>query len=1088
MLHPLQVAAPILCMLAATSLPAQTPSKQAGASTLSNARSDAPKPLLMQKPTLSKTRIVFSYAGNLWSVSRSGGIAQRLTSGTGPETDPIFSPDGHFVAFTGEYNGNADVYIVPAEGGVPRRLTAHPEIDSAVGWTPDGKSILFRSRRRSYQRFWRLYTVPTEGGFATEIPLPMAVEGSYSPTDNRIAYVPLRTQAAWKRYRGGQTTSIRIARLADSSVEELPRHNSNDFNPMWVGDRIYFLSDRDGPVTLYAFDMKTKTVKRLIRNDGFDFKSASLGPGAIIYEQLGSLGLYDLKTGEHRKIEVRIDGDFPGRHPRYVKLAGSIQSARLSPSGTRVVVTARGEVFTLPIEKGDPRNLTNSPGVRERDASWSPDGRSIAYFSDESGEYALYIRPQDGTGVPRRIDIEPHPSLYKNPIWSPDSKKIAFLDKRLALWIADVESGATRKLDHDTYYLPSDMTPAWSPDSSWIAYSKLLKNRLGAIFVYSVKTGVTHQLTDGMSHATMPVFDRNGKYLYFAASVDAGLTVSGDMSTMNRPMTRNAYVVVLRRDLPSPLAPESDEEKPKDDATKAGEKKPESVKIDFEKIHRRILALPIPARRYISMVAGKEEVLFLLEEAQPGSNAFDGMIAHRFDLTKRKMEKTLEGLDDFSLSANGERILYRQGDRLAITSTDSPKADARTLNLDALQVRVDPTAEWRQMFNEVWRNYRDYFYDPDLHGLDIAVMKARYEPFLAGIASRADLNYLFSDMLGELTCGHIFVLGGDLPEVKRLRVGLLGADYTVDNGRYRFARIYDGENWNPDLKAPLTQPGVDVKEGEYLLAVNGSEVKLPADLYSFFEETVGKQTKLTVGPNPDGKDSREVTVIPIESELRLRQMAWIEDNRRKVDRLSEGKIAYVFLQDTAGGGFENFNRYFFAQVGKEGVVLDERFNGGGSFPDHIIANLGLSPVGYWMTREGEDYPSPHAGAFGPKALITNELSSSGGDILAWLFRQAKLGPLIGKRTWGGAVGYVYPPDLIDGGVVTVPNLAFFNPIGEWNIENHGVAPDIEVEMDPKSWREGHDLQLETAVKAVLDQLKKHPLPVPKRPRYPNYHQ
>jgi tricorn protease len=668
------------------------------------------------------------------------------------------------------------------------------------------------------------------------------------------------------------------------------------------------------------------------------------------------------------------------------------------------------------------------------------------------------------------------------------------------------------------------MSPAWSPDSRWIAYTKLLKNHLGAIFLYSVESGQTHQLTDGLSDARMPAFDRNGKYLYFTASTDQGLTVGWlDMSSYDHPTTRSVYVVVLRKDLPSPLAPESDEEKgkesekkdtekeksketgakestekdkdekpaadaekPKAEAGKGDKAKPEPTRVDLDNLDQRILSLPIPARNYVGLAAGKEGILFLLEVSQPGPSAFKGMTAQKFDLSKRKVEKVLEELDDFQISANGEKILFRKGSRLAITAAEAPKPSEGTLKLDGLEVRVDPAVEWKQMYREEWRIQRDYFYDPALHGLNVPAMEARYAPFVEGVASRADLNYLFEEMLGEITCGHIFVFGGDQPEVKRLKVGLLGADYRIESGRYRFAHIYNGENWNPDLKAPLTQPGVEVKEGEYLLAVNGRELRASDEIYRFFEESAGKQTVLKVGPNPDGKEAREVTVVPVEDEMGLRHLAWIEGNRRKVDRLSGGRVAYVHLPNTAGAGYARFNRYYFAQVGKEGAVIDERFNGGGSVADYIIDYLRRPLMCYWTAREGDDFTTPIGGIFGPKAMIVNEFAGSGGDAMPWLFRRAGIGPLIGKRTWGGLVGMTGNPELMDGGYVTVPTFGFYSPDGAWEIENHGVAPDIEVEMDPKAWREGHDPQLEKAVEAVLAAMKEHPLSASRKPAYPIY--
>ena len=1060
------------------------------------------KPLLLRHPTISRTRIVFTFANDLWSVSRDGGDAVHLTTGIGVESDPIFSPDGSQIAFTGEYDGNIDVFVMPAAGGTPKRLTYHPSPDRAIGWTPDGKQVLFSSNRTSYSNFSRLFTVPAEGGPETQLPLDRAVEGSYSPDRAKFAYVPTdQWQRAWKRYRGGQTTPIWLATLSDSSVLKIPRNNSNDFNPMWVGDTVYFLSDRNGPVSLFAYDTKSKQVTEAVKNTGLDFKSASAGPDAIVYEQFGSIHIYDLKSRKTRDVAVRLTGDLPELRPHFRKIApNEIRGAGISPTGARAVFVAHGEVFSVPAEKGDIRNLTNSPAAEEREPAWSSDGKSIAYFSDASGEYTLEIRDQNGLGEPRRIVLGHPPAFPYAPRWSPDSKKIAYTDKTLNVCYVELEKGTPVRIDTDIYAGPMALNPAWSPDSKWIAYTRKLKSHLHAVFVYSLDQNKTFQVTDGMSDAANAQFDQEGKYLYFTASTDTALS-SGwlDMSSIQRPVTRSVYLAVLAKDLPSPLAPESDEEKPPaPDAKKPDDtaKKETTVRIDLENISQRILALPIPARNYVSMSAGKTGVLFLVEApmVSPMTGPGEGLTVHTFDLKTRKTDKIREGINSFILSANGEKMLYRQGQQYFIAAAAKapatpppPGQGGGPLRLDTLEAWVDPPAEWEHMYHQVWRDERDFFYDPGLHGLNKEAIEKKYEPYLANIASRDDLNYLFEEMLGEMTVGHMFVGGGDKPEVKRVSGGLLGADFTIENGRYRFSRVYSGENWNPSLNAPLTQPGVNVVAGEYLLAVQGREVRPPANLYSFFEETAGKSIVIRVGPDPGGANARDVIVVPVASETSLRNFAWIEDNRRKVDQLTGGRVGYVYLPNTGGSGYANFNRYFFSQVGKEAVIVDERFNGGGSIADYIIDYLRRPIMGRFSMREGEDITVPMTGIFGPKVMIVNEMAGSGGDAMPWLFRKSGIGPLVGTRTWGGLVGhYTGPGDLIDGGNVGTPNLAFYNLDGAWDVENHGVSPDYEVEMNPKVVREGHDPQLEKAVEVVMEQLKKSPVNYGKRPSYPNY--
>lgn len=1110
-------------------------------------------PTLLQKPTANRTSIVFAYAGDLWIVSRDGGDAKRLTTGTGIETDPVFSPDGTMIAFTGEYDGNVDVYTVPAAGGVPKRLTYHPGADLAVGWTNDGSRVLFSSSRNSYAGFPRLFTIGLDGGFPEELPLPMAERGSYSPDGSFIAYEPLvQWQPDWKRYHGGQQDVLWIAKLSDSSIEKLPREKSIDKNPMWVGDKIYFLSDRggtSGTVTLYSFDTKSKKVEQVVRNNGLDIKSASAAPGAIVYEQFGMIYLYDLRSNRSQKVNIRVAADVTTVRPRYDKVGARIADAAISPTGARAVFEARGEIITVPAEKGDPRNITNTPGVMERDPSWSPDGKWIAYFSDESGEYALHLRDQKGTGEVKKIALPP--TFYDSPTWSPDSKKIAFRDKKLQLWYLEIEKGSPVKVDSNPLgFNDSVLGPSWSPDSRWIAYAKQLPNLLRAVFIYALETGKASQITDGLSDARYPAFDKSGKYLYFTASTNLGPAISfADLSGIDHQSTRSVYAAVLRNDLPSPLAPESDEEKvqegdagtgrrgdaaseskpgetkpadkpsdkpdeKKPDAAQGGpsakpptQKEPEPVRIDLEGIDQRIVALPIPARGFIALQAGKANTIFLVEAPPLNVEVFapSSLIVHKFDLEKRKLDRAVEGVTAFILSANGEKALYRQGFTnwvIASTATmggpavpggipGGPPGGAPGMNVlktADMEVLVDPKAEWKQMYHEVWRGERDFFYDRNAHGLDLKAAEKQYEPYVAAVAHRSDLSYLFREMLNQLTVGHMFVGGGDQPRPNFVPGGLLGCDYKIENGRYRFAKIYNGENWNPQLRAPLTQPGVNVKAGDYLLAVNGREVRATDSVYKFFESTAGKQVVIKIGPNPDGSGSREVTIVPVAGEQALRNRDWIESNRRKVDQLSGGKLAYVYLPDTANGGYTSFNRYFFAQTNKDGAVIDERFNNGGLLADYVVQHLSRQQLSQIHYREGNmEVPVPAGAIYGPKAMLINELAGSGGDALPWYFRKTKIGPLIGKRTWGGLIAAFGIPPLMDGGGVTAPDAAVYGLNGEWEVENAGVGPDLEVEFDPAAWRAGHDPQLERAVQYLMEELKKNPRPQYKLPPFPNYH-
>ena len=1061
---------------------------------------DHDAPSFFRNPTISRTQVVFEYANDLWIAPRTGGTAAPLTNGQGAETNPIFSPDGTKIAFTGQYDGSVDVFVMPAAGGVPQRLTYHPGPDVAVAWTPDSQRIVFASARASNAASYpRLFIISLTGGPESEIPLPVGFEAAFSPDGKQLAYVPMgRAFTAWKRYRGGMTTPIWIADLDTSKVVKVPRDNSNDYCPMWAGGKVWFLSDREGVVSLFSYDPQSKKVARAAENKGLDFKSASAAQDAIVIEQLGALHLYDLKSGKLSPLKITASADVVEVRPRFEKIGSRLANGSISPSGARAVFEGRGEIFTVPAEKGDIRNLTNTTGIMERDPAWSPNGSSIAYFSDAAGEYDLHIAPQDGKGEIRRIRIEAKPTFYHRPVWSPDSKKIAFTDAHLNFWTIDLADGKAQKIDHDRI-LSRPLTPAWSPDSKWLAYSKSLKNHLGAVFVYNLAAGKPSQVTDGMSDARHPIWDRGGKYLYFSSSTDAGPTVQPDIQSMSRTSTNSLYLIVLAKADPSPFAPESDEEKaeaPKPDAAKpaAKETTPE-VKIDFDNILQRVLAIPMPTRRFVGLQAGKAGTFFALEaSATPAA----GLIVHRFDLKERRFDSPFTGVTGFQLAHHGEKALYRQGPNWYIAAVrplpprnappmPPPSTPPTPLKTADLQQRIVPRDEWAQMYRDAWRIQREFFYDPNLHGVNVSDFEAKYRKFLPNLSSRRDLNYLMQDMMGEVSVGHLFVAGGDQPDVKTVATGLLGADYEVANGRYRFARIFNGENWNPGLSAPLTQPGVNINVGDYLLAVDGREVTAQDNVHRFFEGRAGKQVLLKVGSNPDGSGSREATVVPIPSEARLRNLAWIEGNRRQVDQATNGRVAYVYMPDTAFGGLTNFNRYFYAQVGKEAALIDERYNGGGALATDIVEVLTRKPLSRVATRDGEDELQPQGAIYGPKVMIINEFAGSGGDAMPWYFRRAGAGKLIGKRTWGGLVGRAGAPQLMDGGFVSSPSSAVWDPsTSQWIAENVGVEPDVEVENEPELWRQGRDPQLEKAIELLLADLAKKTTGEPQRPKYPNY--
>lgn len=1067
-------------------------------------------PLLARQPGLSATQICFTFANDIWLVGRAGGAARRLTSESGTATDCAFSPDGRWVAYTSTRAGNADVWVVPTDGGTPRRLTWHPAADVVRGWTPDGK-VLFMSERDGIAGTFalgspRLFVQAIDDVAPTVVDLPSAWDGAFSPNGRHLAYLPFPTaNEIWKGYRGGRTSPIWIADLANASITKVPRENSTDQRPMWVGDTIYFISDRGGRATLHAFDTRSGSVRRLIDNHGFDIKSASAGPGAIVYDQFGAIRLHDLKTGRDVPVPITLGGELVGALPRWVNVSDRLLHPALSPTGARAAFEARGEIVTVPAKKGNARNVTHTPGAAERYPTWSPDGQTLAYFSDvQPGGYRLELRGQTGLGTPRSLVLGGDDTFYYLPRFSPDGRRIAYSNSRGELWVVDVTTGKTTRVDVDPLgpQFSEGIPVSWSADSRWIAYARSISNRLDAVFTYDTQKGETAQLTDGLSDARHPVFDKSGRYLYFVASTDAGPASDFSMMTYDHPITRTLYAIVLRRDLPSPVAPESDEEKAEQDSARATFRSaqdtskapaPAPVRIDLDGIDQRTIALPTPPRNYVNVLAGKAGVLVLAEQplvpVDLVENGPTKLTLHRFDLSERKTEQLLADVTEFDISGNGEQLLYQQGSKWAIVPLAQPiKPGDGVLATSDLQVGTEPRAEWRQMYHEAFRLQRAFFYDPSYHGLDLASTEHTYARYLENLGSREELNYLLAEAFGNLTVGHLFVLSRPGGESRTSPAnGLLGADYRAEHGRWRFARVYSGENWNPQFRAPLTQPGVNVTAGEYLLAIDGREITARDAVDRALEGTAGRAIVLRVGPNADGSEARDVTVVPLASETMLRHLAWVDANRRTVAKLSNGTLAYVYVPNTATEGYTRFNRYFFAQQDKQGAIVDERFNSGGDVADYMVEYLARkAPFNYVTARYGADIPIPAGAIYGPKAMLINEYAGSGGDELPWLFRRAGVGPLVGKRTWGGLVGIGSYPTLLDGGIVTAPRMALWTPEGEYAVENRGVAPDVEVDLEPAAWRAGHDTQLERAVAMLMAELTKRRAETANRPAFPKW--
>ncbi len=1085
---------------------------------------------LMRYPDISKDQVMFVYAGDLWISPRSGGQARRLTTHPGDELFPKFSPDGKWIAFTGEYDGNADVYVIPAEGGEPRRLTFHPDRDLVLGWTPDGKKILFRSVRASAPPdFYRLFTVSPEGGMPEMLPIPSASLSSISPDGQRIAFMSSSQEfRTWKRYRGGWSPPIGIYDLKKNSYEELPRADGMDMFPMWHANAIYFISDRDAVMNLYRYDLGSKKTVQLTNYREYDVKWPSLGPDAIVYENGGLLYSLDLASHKASAIPITVATDAIAARPQIVSVGDRIRSFGLSPSGVRAVFEARGDILTLPVEHGSPRNLTESPGVHELNPQWSPDGKWIAYLSDRTGEYEIYLRPQKG-GEEVRVTSDGDAYRY-GPKWSPDSKKLLFWDKRLRLWYVDIEKKQPVQIDQGQYFNLIDGGD-WSPDSRWVAYAKTGPNLSDSIFLYSLEQKKVFPVTNGFYDDSNPVFDQNGKYLYFLSQRFFYPSAGRFDDRFNYYSTTGIFAVTLKADEVSPFALQSDEEKgaeeKKDDkkkdageaksaapeAEKQGEKKPEErkagekstdekkdeekapkpIQVDIDGIGQRVVQAPIPAGIYRSLVARKEKFFYLalpMEATQlalPGPPSPPRASLHLFDVKKRDDKLLLEPIQSYDLDKDGDKVIYRSGETFGVVDAIPGKAkvgDGR-LNTASLQVLVDYRAEWREIFREAWRIERDFYWDPNMGGLDWNKLGKRYEALLPWVAHRSDLNYIIGEMIAELSTSHTYVGGGEMPARKRIGVGLLGADFETDQGFYRFKKIFRGENWNDETRAPLNEPGLKVKQGDYLIAVNGAALRAPSNVYAYFQNLAGQVVTLTVNDKPGTSGAWEINVKPTGSEAPLRYLDWVEGRRKQVEEATGGRIGYLHVPDTSIAGIIMFDKYLNAQVGRDGLIVDERYNHGGMIPDFYTEKLQRQLLALLAPREGKDLPWPPLAIYGPKVMIVNELAGSGGDAFPWFFKREKIGPVAGTRTWGGLIGIFREIPIMDGGYVTAPEVAFWSTDkgGEWVVENHGVDPDYVVEQRPDLVVNGHDPQLERAIELAKEALKSYQ-PPPQRPKYP----
>jgi tricorn protease len=1083
---------------------------------------------LMRFPDIYKDKVAFMYGGDLWLASSSGGVARRVTSHPGRELFPKFSPDGKWIAFTGQYDGNFNVYVMPSDGGQPKQLTFYQgsaqQLSDRMGihnevvtWTPDSKRIVFLSRRDASNGWTkRPFSVSVDGGLAEPMPMDQGGLVSFSGDGSKIAYNQIfRNFRQWKRYTGGLAQSISIYDLKNNAMEDGPPHTEwTDGFPMWHGNTIYFNSDR-GPehhFNLYSYDLGSKQVEQLTHFAEFDVMWPSLGPDAIIFENAGYLYTFDLQSKAAKKLTLYLPGERDQTMKRWASVSKDISDFDISPDGKRAVFTARGDVFTVPAKDGSIRNLTRTPGVREQKVAWSPDARWIAYVSDRTGEDELYVSPQDGMGKEQQIT-----SGYKGfkfgPVWSPDSKKLAWADKDLRLWYTDITDRKPVQVDQAKFFEITNYS--WSPDSKWLAYDKPSENFYSVVYLYSLADSKITAVTTSMANSFAPIFDPDGNYLYFLSDRDFNEVLGNVDFEFANPKTTRVYVVTMRKDQPSLFPALSDEaqvkkeepapeatakdEKGKDKSKKKEEEKPKESKepakefrLDLDGIQTRIVALPIEPAVFRAIAAGKGFVYYSTTPIQGLSGPIPGETSalHAYDLKERKEKTLIEGVERFALSFDGSKVLYQSagGGAPSYGIIDAKPDGAKktgegALNLAGMKMELDPPQEWKDIFEEVWRQERDYFFEASMNGMDWQKLHDKYQQLLPYVADRYSLTYIMGEMIGELSNSHTYVGGGDFPELPHVNTGLLGVDFAADaaSGMYRFKKIYPGENWHNNLRSPLTEPGVSVKEGDYLLAVNGRSLRQPQDPYELFSNTTNETVTLTVNSKPSEEGSHTVQVKPIADEGDLREANWIETNRKKVEAATNGRVGYIYLTDMGADGLNAFVKQWFPQVRKEGMIIDVRYNGGGFVDQLIFERLRRTLAAMTSARNFPDTPLPFPMFYGHMVCITNHYAASDGDFFSYFFKQYKLGPLIGERTWGGVRGIRGQIPLIDGGYITRPEFSLFDLNSKWLIENNGVAPDIVVENRPDLVVKGLDPQLEKAIELVMKEIQANPKKLPPRP-------
>jgi tricorn protease len=1055
---------------------------------------------MFQYPDVSQTHISFTYAGDIWIVSKEGGTANKLTSAKGAEVLARFSPDGKQIAFSGNYNGNVDVYVMPSLGGVPKRITYHGMTDRLVDWYPDGNNLLFASSRESgKQRFNQFYKVSKSGGLPEKLPLPYGEFGVISPDGKQIAYTPISAAfRTWKRYRGGMAADIFIFNLESNASENITNNAAGDELPMWTGSKIYFLSDRgeNKRNNIWVYDLSTKQTSQVTNFDKFDIRFPSIGNNEIVFEAGGLLYLLDLTTEKYREVKINVVTDESTLMARNENVEKLIQNFSISYNGNRTLIEARGEVFSVPTENGPVINLTQSSGVAERYPAYSPNGKYAAYFSDRTGEYELTIRDLEKPSEEKTLTTLGEGYRYKL-FWSPNSKSLAFIDQTMTVYIYDMDKKNTIKVDQQLRLYEGGLqnfSASWSSDSRYIAYTKDLESSSTAIAIFDTKDQKVHQITSGYYKDSNPVFDPAGKYLYFLTN-RSFKPVYGDFEgTWTYPNSTQIAVVTLTKDIPSPLAPKNDSSVvKKDDVKKDAEKKDEKkddkkdehkvkdVKIDFDGFEQRVVILPPAAGNYGNIAAVTGKVIY---HRAPNSGSVDKKrpVVY-FDFDKREEKTVVDDADVFQVSADEKKILVAKQNSFSVVDIAPDQKTDKKLPTNQMEMTVVPRDEWKQIFTDVWRLQRDFFYDKNMHGVDWNAMKKQYGDLIDNAVTRGDVNFIIGELISELNASHTYRGGGDDEIPLQRQVGYLGVDWELNNGAYKIKRIVNGANWDTEVRSPLLASGIKVKEGNYVLAVNGVSIDITKDPWSAFEGLAEKTIELTINDKPSLDGAWNIIVKTLSDETRLRNLEWIESNRKRVDEATGGKIGYVYVPSTGIDGQDELVRQFAAQFTKEGLIIDERFNNGGQIPDRFVELLNRKPLAFWAVRDGATWQWPPVANFGPKVMLINGWSGSGGDAFPDYFRKAGLGPLVGSRTWGGLIGITGAPTLIDGGSVTVPTFRMYDPDGKWFKEGHGVDPDIEVPEDPTTLSKGVDVQLEKAIEEVM---RLHNLNPPVNPKQPPY--